>query len=67
MSKFVKVVGFCFNNDCGFTLGKEYEVFQSEVTFRDGEYAEESMEEYVIDDHGRENYSIMNCVKIEAV
>ncbi|MEK4008350.1 hypothetical protein [Paenibacillus sp. FSL H3-0333] len=53
MSKYVKVTGFCFGCDCGFTLGKEYELHTC-----DGE-------EFAYDDFGRENYSITNCVRIE--
>lgn len=51
MSKFVKVVGFAFGHNCGFTLDEVYELH----TCND--------EEFAYDDNGRENYSIMNCVR----
>ncbi|WP_342422340.1 hypothetical protein [Paenibacillus sp. FSL E2-0178] len=55
MSKFVKVVGFAFDINCGFTQNKVYELH----TCND--------EEFAYDDFGRENYSITNCVKTEEV
>lgn len=55
MSRFVQVVGLCFEHSCGFTLNEVYELH----TCND--------EEYAYDDCGRENYSITNCVKTEPV
>jgi hypothetical protein len=60
MRNFVKVTGFCFDKDCFFTLGKAYEVFTSYHCFEEGE-------QYVIDDIGKENYGIENCVITEPV
>lgn len=53
MSKYVKVVGFCFGHDCGFTLGNIYELHNSKD------------EEFAYDDHEKRNYSIINCVKTQ--
>lgn len=50
--KCVKVTGFCFYFNCGFTIGRVYEIF----TNFNGE-------EYAIDDEGRTNFSIHNCVR----
>lgn len=55
MNKFVKVTGFCFDTNCGFTLGRVYEIH----TCND--------EEFAYDDNGRENYSIFNCIKTEVI
>jgi hypothetical protein len=61
LNEIVRVTGLLFNN-CGFTVGKEYEVLKdySNNTFVDGE-------EYVIDDEGRSNYGISMICKIEKV
>ncbi|MNC45877.1 hypothetical protein D3C75_948670 [compost metagenome] len=58
--KFVRVIGFPFENNCDFTLGKIYEVFTSYDCLPDGE-------EWAYDDEGRRNFAISNCVIAEAV
>jgi hypothetical protein len=55
MNKFVRVTGFCFATNCGFTLNKVYELHTC------------NGEEFAYDDNGKDNYSIMNCVKTEVV
>ena len=64
MNKFVRVIWFCFDYHCGFTLNKIYEVYENVINFPDGS---SGTEEYSIDNEGRMNFSIMNCVKTEVV
>lgn len=56
MSKFVRIIGFCFDYHCGFSIGKKYEVLTSV-----------NGEEYAIDDEGRQNFAIYNCVRTISV